>query len=49
MLILVEPLASVTSNSGALNQPKSSLSLLGSNATAVLMPYFQAMTVVVPV
>ena len=49
MVILVEPPASVTSNSGALNQPKSSLSLLGSKASGVVVPYFQAMTVVVPV
>ena len=49
IVIVVEPVVSATSNSGALNQPKSSLSLLGSNVSGVLVPYFQAMTVVVPV
>ena len=49
IVILVEPVLSVTSNSVALNQPKSSLSLLGSNANGVSVPFFQAMTVVVPV
>ena len=49
IVIFVEPVLSVTSKFGAVNQPKSSLSLLGSNANAVFVPYFHAMTVVVPV